>query len=211
MKVFFDVNMICDLLDNERVKAHKSVEIYKKIVSKEDVDIYTTHSAIATTAYIFRKKFDTKEIADNISQISTSIKILDVSKDVILQAKDYIDVFNIDDYEDLLLLLAVIEKEIDIFITNDKELLEIDKSILEELNLIIASIDEAYEEFCVDSKIISKEDLQRAKEKFKQQFGDGIFNNLTDEEREFMINILKKIETENKVDDFDETSKRGEK
>ncbi len=114
-KIFLDTNIILDIFDSKRPFAEAAISLFLKI---EQIELlaYFSESVVTTTDYILAKKFNTTERLEIINSLINHVKIIACNNAII---KNAIREAN-NDLEDSILYQLALNKELDYFISNDK-------------------------------------------------------------------------------------------
>jgi len=130
MNIFLDANICLDLLDTKRPTSKASIDWYMNHKNDEALTFYFSSDFITTFYYVLteRKKYDASKVISSIEALSFEILPHYLSHADFINAKnDFFD-GNFKDFEDLMILNSAIRKKCELFITNDKAILEL-KSI----------------------------------------------------------------------------------
>ena len=129
MKIFLDANICLDLLDTTRPTSKRSVKWYLNNKDNEEYSFYFSADFITTFYYILteKRKFDGKKTLYAIDTLISEITPIYMSHYDFISAKNqfFDDVLN--DFEDLIILNSANRSKCLKFITNDKELLKMEK------------------------------------------------------------------------------------
>jgi len=119
-RVFFDANVILDMIDSDR----GNVEAVKKLVYNalmKDIALYTSCDILSNVYYIGRKKLAKDVLVEEMLRI---IEIFDIvaidkslAKNALLENKTNLPL----DFEDLLQSQCAMVSECDLIVTNDKK------------------------------------------------------------------------------------------
>ena len=128
MNIFLDANICLDLLDSKRPTSKASIEWYLKHKDNEDIKFYFSSDFITTFYYVLveRRKYDASEIIVAIEALSLEVIPIYLAHSDFVQAKS--DFFNqeFSDFEDLMVLNSAVRGKCELFMTNDKGLLELE-------------------------------------------------------------------------------------
>jgi len=129
MKILLDANICLDLLDTSRPTAKKSIRWYLANKDNEDYEFFFSGDFITTFYYVLteKRKYDSKDTLLAIDALSDEIMPHFITHIDFQTAKEafFNDVFK--DFEDLLILSSASRLNINLFVTNDKKLLQLDK------------------------------------------------------------------------------------
>lgn len=127
MKIFLDANICLDFLDSSRLNSKNSINWYMKNKDNQDLEFYFSGDFITTFYYILtqKKKLKANIVINAINQLCEEIiPVYLVHSDFLLAQKTFSE--NIfDDFEDLMILHSASRIDSDIFVTNDKKILEL--------------------------------------------------------------------------------------
>ena len=116
-KIYFDTNIVLDMIDPSRHNHSKSIQLLKKL-GLQEYKMYISEDMLSTIYYISKDKTSTLEFFENIIFIDWSI--LAFGTNVIKNATQEALQKNLD-LEDLLQCLCAKENGCQILITNDKK------------------------------------------------------------------------------------------
>ena len=127
MNIFLDANICLDLLDSKRPTSKASIDWYLKHKDNEEINFYFSSDFITTFYYVLveRRKYDASEIIIAIEALSLEVMPIYLAHSDFVYAKS--DFFNkvFSDFEDLMVLNSAIRGKCELFMTNDKGLLEL--------------------------------------------------------------------------------------
>ena len=127
MNIFLDANICLDLLDSKRPTSKASIDWYLKHKDNKDINFYFSSDFITTFYYVLveRRKYDASEIIIAIEALSLEVIPIYLAHSDFVYAKS--DFFNkvFSDFEDLMVLNSAIRGKCELFMTNDKALLEL--------------------------------------------------------------------------------------
>ncbi|MFP4487597.1 MAG: type II toxin-antitoxin system VapC family toxin [Campylobacterales bacterium] len=129
MNIFLDANICLDLLDTTRVTSKRSIDWYLEHKDDERISFYFSADFITTIYYVFteKRKIDPKDTLEAIDRLSSEITpYYLVHNDFISAKNQFLDAV-CNDFEDLLILQSARKLSCVKFITNDKELLKLNK------------------------------------------------------------------------------------
>jgi predicted nucleic acid-binding protein len=116
-KIFFDTNIIIDILDFDRINHKKAISIWESLVMK-DGEIFISEDMLSTIFYI--NKDNKENTLDFFKLIQNRWNIVSFGKEVIIDAINLSLEKNLD-LEDVLQCLCAKENDCNIFLTNDKK------------------------------------------------------------------------------------------
>ena len=116
-KIYFDTNIVLDMIDPSRSKHSKSIQLLKKLALQES-QIYISEDMLSTIYYVSKDKTSTLDFFENIIYIDWNILAFGIN--VIKNATQKALQRNID-LEDLLQCLCAKENGCQILITHDKK------------------------------------------------------------------------------------------
>jgi len=129
MNIFLDANICLDLLDSKRPTSKSSIEWYMNKKDDNSLNFYFSSDFITTFYYVLteKRKYNASDVIATIEALSLEIVPFYLSHNDFLSAKS--DFFNkkFDDFEDLMILNSAIRANCELFITNDKALLELNE------------------------------------------------------------------------------------
>lgn len=127
MKIFLDANICLDFLDSSRLNSKDSISWYMKNKDNQDLEFYFSGDFITTLYYILtqKRKLEVSIVINAINQLCQEIApVYLVHNDFLLAQKSFSE-NGFDDFEDLMILQSAARISSDIFITNDKNLLNL--------------------------------------------------------------------------------------
>lgn len=129
-KVFFDANVILDMIDSDR----GNVETVRKLVYYaliKDMTLYTSCDILSNVYYVARKKLEKSILVEEMLRIMEIFDIVAIDKEMAKKAllinKESLSF----DFEDLLQRECAVASECDLIITNDKKFV---KGVVEHLS-----------------------------------------------------------------------------
>lgn len=127
MKIFLDANICLDFLDSSRLNSKNSISWYMENKDNQDLEFYFSGDFITTFYYILtqKKKLKANIVIDVINQLCEEIVPIYLSHSDFLLAQKSFSENKFDDFEDLMILQSASRINSDIFITNDKKLLNL--------------------------------------------------------------------------------------
>ncbi|MCH9740000.1 MAG: type II toxin-antitoxin system VapC family toxin [Epsilonproteobacteria bacterium] len=129
MNIFLDANICLDLLDSKRPTSTASIEWYMSKKDDDSIDFYFSSDFITTFYYVLteKRKYDASEVIATIEALSFEITPFYLAHGDFLNAKS--DFFGelFDDFEDLMVLNSAVRAGCEVFVTNDKALLEFEE------------------------------------------------------------------------------------
>lgn len=122
-KVFFDANIILDMIDSDR----GNTETVRKLVYNaliKDIILYTSCDILSNVYYVGRKKLAKNVLIEEMLRILEIFEIVAIDKSLAINAllENKIDVSL--DFEDLLQRQCAIVMTCDLIVTNDKKFVE---------------------------------------------------------------------------------------
>jgi len=115
-KVYLDINIVLDILDNSRQYSKEAKLLWQKIV-EFDSEVVISEDMLSTIYYIHKDKSHTLEFLGTIKEIWT---ISSFGKDVINRAIE-VSLRKQLDFENVLQCLCAKKNECDMLITNDNK------------------------------------------------------------------------------------------
>lgn len=113
-KIFLDINIVADFLDEERPEHASALILFDKI-EKRQVQAYFSESVVNTACYVMRKIASATVLKDFIKGLLSFIGYLQSSPDTILSAYHIAK----NDLEDAVLYQIALENKLDYFVTSD--------------------------------------------------------------------------------------------
>jgi len=127
MNIFLDANICLDLLDTKRPTSEASVEWYMKKKDNVSLSFFFSSDFITTFYYILtqKRKYDDAKVIASIDALSFEITPFYLSHSDFVNAKSDFFAESFKDFEDLMVLNSAVRAGCEVFITNDKALLEL--------------------------------------------------------------------------------------
>jgi predicted nucleic acid-binding protein len=126
-KIFLDLNIVIDILDNERVRHEVAKECVKKAIN-DDFEICISSDMVTNLFYICRKKFDCHKMLNIMALIRQNFTILEFTEETIDSALDayrrLCDDGKSGDFEDLLQLSCAAKSGCEAVISEDRQIKE---------------------------------------------------------------------------------------
>jgi len=122
-KLFFDANIILDMIDSDRgnVKMVRAL-VYNALM--KDVSLYTSCDILSNVYYVARKKIEKSILVEEMLRILEIFDIVAIdntlAKNALLENKIKLP----SDFEDLLQSQCAMVSECDLIITNDKKFVD---------------------------------------------------------------------------------------
>ena len=113
-KIFLDINVLIDLLDNNRTNHSYAVSVINH-AEAGDCYAYVTESVLNTTAYLIRKDYPPAKLRQLFNHLLAFVELIPVTTLIYTNGVQRA----INDVEDAILYTAALHKSIDFFITND--------------------------------------------------------------------------------------------
>jgi len=113
-KVFFDINILIDLLDKNRLNHQDAITIVRD-AEEGNINGFVSESVLNTTAYLIRKDFSTKQIIQLVNHLLSFVQVIPINTISYLSGLQR----TINDIEDSILYSAALHEGLDFFITND--------------------------------------------------------------------------------------------
>ena len=129
MKIFLDANICLDLLDTTRPTSKNTVAWYMKHKDNMENEFYFSGDFITTVYYVLtqKKKLNPKDVLKGIDELSIEIKAHYIIHNDFLEAKNQFLNDDFNDFEDLIILNSASRLYCDKFVTNDKEILGLNR------------------------------------------------------------------------------------
>lgn len=127
MKIFLDANICLDFLDSSRTNSKDSISWYMKNKDNHTLEFYFSGDFITTFYYILtqKRKLESNIVINAINQLCQEIiPVYLVHTDFLLAQKSFAE-NSFDDFEDLMILQSASRINSDVFMTNDKKLLNL--------------------------------------------------------------------------------------
>lgn len=127
MKIFLDANICLDFLDSSRINSKDSISWYMKNKDNHTLEFYFSGDFITTFYYILtqKRKLESNIVINAINQLCQEIiPVYLVHTDFLLAQKSFAE-NSFDDFEDLMILQSASRINSDVFMTNDKKLLNL--------------------------------------------------------------------------------------
>ena len=119
-KLFFDANIILDMIDSDRGNVQKAKELVYKALMK-DIVLYTSCDILSNVYYVGRKKLEKSILVEEMFRILEIFDIVAIDKSLaynaLLENKIHLPL----DFEDLLQSQCAMVSECDLIVTNDKK------------------------------------------------------------------------------------------
>ena len=119
-RVFFDANIILDMIDSDR----GNVENVRKLVYKalvKEITLYTSCDILSNIYYVARKKLDKETLVKEMLNILEIFEIVAIDKALAKKALLENQVNHALDFEDLLQRQCAEVSQCDLIVTNDKK------------------------------------------------------------------------------------------
>ena len=127
MNIFLDANICLDLLDTKRPTSKASVEWYMKKKDDVTLNFFFSSDFITTFYYILtqRRKYDDSKVIASIDALSLEVNPFYLAHSDFVNAKSDFFSASFNDFEDLMVLNSAVRAGCEVFMTNDKALLEL--------------------------------------------------------------------------------------
>ena len=113
-KIFLDINILIDLLDNKRTNHPYAVSVIN-LAEAHDGYAYVTESVLNTTAYLIRKDYPPAKLRQLFNHLLAFVELIPVTTLIYTNGVQRA----INDVEDAILYTAALHTSVDFFITND--------------------------------------------------------------------------------------------
>ena len=122
-KIFFDANIILDMIDNDRGNVERVKTLVYNALMK-DISLYTSCDILSNIYYVGRKKLAKDILVEEMLRILRIFDIVAIDKAIVQKAllKNRINLPL--DFEDLLQSQCAFVSECDLVVTNDKKFVE---------------------------------------------------------------------------------------
>jgi len=137
-KVFFDANIILDMIDSDR----GNVESVRKLVYNaliKDITLYTSCDVLSNVYYVAHKKLKKSLVVEEMLRILEIFEIVAIDKPLakkaLLDNRENVSL----DFEELLQSQCAMVSECDLIVTNDKKFVDADVkhlSLVEALKVV---------------------------------------------------------------------------
>ncbi len=129
MHLFLDANICLDLLDTTRPTSKASVAWYMKYKDDTSIEFYFSGDFITTFYYILteRRKIDAHDVVNAIDALIQEVEPFYLKQSDFLEAKESFSDGILNDFEDLMILHSALRNKSSIFITQDIDILALDK------------------------------------------------------------------------------------
>lgn len=119
--IYFDTNVIIDLFDNARPYHHYSLEVFNKIFSDEDMNVFINTDTMSKLFYILRSriKLSFTQSIKNMEFIRDSFTIIYSEEKEINNTLEICKKDLFDDYEDAMQYICALKSKSTILITNN--------------------------------------------------------------------------------------------
>ncbi len=135
-KVFVDVNVIIDTFDESRKEHNTSTKAIEYLLSKGEIELYTSCDLITTVYYVLKKKSGKESIYD----IESALDIYNLIPFSNYEIKEAINLMqknkNFKDLEDTLQYVLAKKEGCDLILSNDKEFYSPDIQIFTTLQFV---------------------------------------------------------------------------
>lgn len=127
MNIFLDANICLDLLDSKRATSLDSIAWYME--HKDDISIKFYFSSDFSTTFYYvlteKRKYNASEVIATIEALSIEITPFYLAHHDFVNAKNDFSDELFSDFEDLMVLNSAVRCGCDVFVSNDKKLLEL--------------------------------------------------------------------------------------
>ena len=113
-KIFLDINILIDLLDNKRANHPDAVNLINH-EEAGDCYAYVTESVLNTTAYLIRKDYPPAKLRQLFNHLLAFVELIPVTTLIYTNGVQR----TINDVEDAILYTAALHSSVDFFLTND--------------------------------------------------------------------------------------------
>ena len=113
-KIFLDINILIDLLDDKRTN-HSDAVILIEQAEAGAVYAFVTESVLNTTAYLIRKDYTPPKLRQLFNHLLSFVELIPVT--TLIYTSGVLRTIN--DVEDAILYTAALHASIDFFITDD--------------------------------------------------------------------------------------------
>lgn len=140
-RIFFDANIILDLIDIDRGNLEKARKVIH-IALTHDIRLFTSCDILSNIYYVGRKKLDKDLLIMDMLRILDIFEIIEIDKSLSRSALVKNASNLSDDFEDLLQVECAKSYDCDLIVTNDKKFIKSDikhlslEAALKKLNTI---------------------------------------------------------------------------
>jgi len=129
MKIFLDANVCLDLLDSTRPTSDVTVDWYMNHKDDTSLEFYFSGDFITTFYYILteRRKISKTKVVQAIDALCMEVTPFYLNHSDFIEAKNSFSANILEDFEDLMILHSALRAESSSFMTNDKQLVEMKK------------------------------------------------------------------------------------
>jgi len=128
-RIFFDANIILDLIDIDRGNLEKARELVR-VALTDDILLYTSCDILSNIYYVGQKKLDKELLVKEMLRILDIFEIIEIDKNLSREAlHKNADNFSCD-FEDLLQVECAKSYNCDLIVTNDKKFIKSDVEYL---------------------------------------------------------------------------------
>lgn len=113
-KIFLDINILIDLLDNKRNNHLDAISVINK-AEAADCFAFATESVLNTTAYLIRRYYSPDELRQLLNHLLSFIELIPVTTLIYTNGIQRA----INDVEDAILYTAALHSSVDFFVTSD--------------------------------------------------------------------------------------------
>ena len=113
-KIFLDINILIDLLDNKRANHPYAVRVINH-AEVGDCYAYVTESVLNTTAYLIRKDYPPAKLRQLFNHLLAFVELIPVTTLIYTNGVQR----TVNDVEDAILYTAALHSSLDFFLTND--------------------------------------------------------------------------------------------
>lgn len=119
-KVFFDANIILDMIDSDRGNVESVRQLVYNALMK-DIVLYTSCDILSNVYYVARKKLEKSILIEEMLRILEIFDIVTIDKPLAKNALLENKINLPSDFEDLLQSQCAMVSECDLIVTNDKK------------------------------------------------------------------------------------------
>jgi len=122
-KLFFDANIILDMIDTDRGNTEKARRLVRNALMK-DMTLYTSCDILSNVYYVACKKVKKRIVVEDMLRILEIFEIVAIDKSLARKAllENREDLFL--DFEDLLQSQCAARSECDLIVTNDQKFVD---------------------------------------------------------------------------------------
>jgi len=122
-KLFFDANILLDMIDQDRGNVEKVRKLVRNALMK-GMTLYTSCDILSNVYYVARKKVEKRIVVEDMLRILEIFEIVAIDKSLakkaLLENREDVSL----DFEDLLQSQCAVRSECDLIVTNDQKFVD---------------------------------------------------------------------------------------